>query len=233
MAQMDRSEQNRATSSPDTGKKTTVLFDVDGTLCDTNYLHTVCWHQALVETENETVPMHEIHALMGVGSDQLTKKLIGRNSDPATKAHSRLYEKHWDDVSCFDGIRPLFEAIDKRGVEIVLASSADGDELAMLKKKIGRDDLIVDSTSSKDVQTTKPEPDIFTKALEQAATTPNRAVVIGDSRWDMIAAGKAGIDAYGVLTGGIAAELLIEAGAKEVFSNLKDLAKRLDEILNK
>lgn len=207
------------------------IFDVDGTLCDTNYIHALCWHRALRQSENEIVPMAKLHSLIGIGSDQLTTKAIGRHSKAATEAHSKIYEQHWDEVTAFEAIPELFAALDKAGVKIVLASSAEGRELEMLRGTIDCEEFIASSTSNSDVEHSKPEADIFATALQTAGAPSDQAIVIGDSVWDMIAAKKAGITGYGVSTGGIAPQIVKDAGAKEVFENLKELHERLDEIL--
>src|SRR4051812_47907281 len=143
-----------------------VLFDVDGTLVDTTYLHAVCWWEALRQT-GRTVSAARIHRAIGMGSDKLLDHLLGADHDPdqaeqASAAHKSLYRTYWDRLSPLPGAADLLRACAARGLRVVLASSADPEELAMLRRILDADDVIAAATSAGDADRSKPDPDILT-----------------------------------------------------------------------
>ncbi len=125
-------------------------------------------------------------------------------------------------------MRELLTAIRKRGLRIVLASSAPQQELDILLKILDVDDLIDETTTSSDVETAKPEPDVIETALERPGGDASEAIMVGDARWDVEAAARAGVDTIGVLTGGRSETELRGAGAVAVYRDLTDLRERLD-----
>jgi len=203
-----------------------VLFDVDGTLCDTNYLHAVAWSRALREIGHE-VPMAVLHRHIGMGSDRFTDEVIGEHSEIAGDAHRQYYREMWPDVRAFADAARLLRAVAAKGATVLLASSADSDELEMLRKAIDADDAITDATSSGDADASKPAPDIFQAALDSVDMGAKDALVVGDSVWDVLAAKKAGLECVGLLSGGIAASELRQAGAIAIYDDPGDLLQNL------
>ena len=211
---------------------TGVIFDVDGTLVDTTFIHTVCWADAL-GTAGQVVPMARIHHAIGMGSDELLDHLLpdrDRSSDETViTAHLALYRQYWGRLCAFDKAADLLRACAERGHKVVLASSASTDELAALKDALDADDVIDIATSSSDADSGKPHPDILTAALEQSGLEPGSAVFVGDSVWDAEAAAKANIAFVAVTCGGTPAGELRDAGALEVWRDPAELIERLDE----
>jgi HAD superfamily hydrolase (TIGR01509 family) len=208
------------------------LFDVDGTLVDTNYLHAVTWWEALRQVGRD-VPAARIHRAIGMGSDKLLDHLLGTDrdtglSDRVTAAHLSLYATYADRLRALPGARDLLRTCADRGWRVVLASSASRDELSVLRRALDADDVIHAATSASDAGESKPEPDILGKALEAAGVSADRAVLVGDSVWDVIAAGRAGIPCIGVTCGGTSAAELREAGAVEVYDDPAALGAELD-----
>jgi phosphoglycolate phosphatase-like HAD superfamily hydrolase len=115
------------------------------------------------------------------------------------------------------------------GLQVVLATSAPEDELAVLRELLKSEDVVSAVTSSEDVGTAKPEPDIVQVALERAGVAPEQAVFVGDAVWDVIAAERAGVPAIGLLSGGFGRGELEDAGATEVFDNAADLRDHLEQ----
>jgi phosphoglycolate phosphatase-like HAD superfamily hydrolase len=113
---------------------------------------------------------------------------------------------------------------------VVLATSAPQEELEILLELINADEIIHDTTNADDVDVAKPEPDIVRVALDRAGVAPADAVFIGDSEWDIQAASRAGVRSFGVLSGGIAGDLLMQAGAERVFADPSDILDRLDDL---
>jgi HAD superfamily hydrolase (TIGR01509 family) len=210
-----------------------VLFDVDGTLVDTTYLHAVCWWEALRQHDHD-VPMAEIHRGIGMGSDKLLDHLLGESRDhdadeAMSAAHEALYGAWWERLRPMPGAADLLRAVAGRGLAVVLASSAKDHELTKLRAVVGADDVITAATSSSDAEQSKPEPDILQAALDQSDVDPAAAVFVGDAVWDVVAAGKLGIPCIGLTCGGTSAAELTAAGAVATYKDPAELLASLDE----
>ncbi|GIH19893.1 HAD family hydrolase [Rugosimonospora africana] len=210
----------------------TVLFDVDGTLVDTTYLHAVTWWQALA-AHGRPVPMARIHRAVGMGSDRLLPYLLGEEPDEElsgalTAAHASLYQPYWPQLQPLPGAGDPLRACAARGLGVVLASSASADELTALRKVLAADDVITTATSAADASTSKPAPDILQVALERSGTAASDAVFLGDSVWDVEAAGRAGVPCLAVECGGTSRAELQEAGAIAVYRDPAALCRELE-----
>lgn len=199
-----------------------VLFDIDGTLVDSNYLHVDAWSRAF-EQVGHPVEAWRIHRSIGLDSDRLLETLLGDDRDElgdrAKKLHSDLYTEMNNRLRPLPGAVDLLHALAQAGIRVVLATSAPKDELDTLTEVLDSDDALHATTSSDDVETAKPEPDIVNVALERAGVDASDALFIGDAVWDMKAAGRAGVRAIGVRTGGFGADELMDAGATDVFDD--------------
>lgn len=204
----------------------TVLFDVDGTLVDTTYLHTLAWWRALGDAGHRFA-MSAVHRLIGMGSSELLTELIGRPDDSLSDAHGRHYQRMKGEITPLPGGRRLVEAVSDRGATVVLATSAEKRDLEDLLRALKVVDRIDHVIHSADVDAAKPSGDIFTAGLDAAGCPPERAMVVGDTVWDVIAAGTAGIKSVAVETGGNAKSDLLESGALSVH---RDPAHLLDEL---
>lgn len=208
-----------------------VLFDIDGTLVDSNYLHIEAWHHAFAAV-GHPVDAWRIHRSIGMDSGKLLGTLLGDAAeslgDEAKEKHTEFYADLADRLRPIDGARELLRALTERGQTVVLATSAPQAELDRLLDvlQVGPD---VDAvTSSEDVGTAKPDPDIVEVALEKAGVPADRAVMVGDAVWDVKAASRAGVRTIGVRSGGYSAAELREAGAIAVYDDVADLLAHLD-----
>ncbi|HEU4513074.1 MAG TPA: HAD family hydrolase [Nocardioidaceae bacterium] len=208
-----------------------VLFDVDGTLLDTNYLHVLSWWQAMNDAGHPEVSMSSIHRAIGIASEGLTEHLLGEVDEKAVEAHSRRYEALRDQVRAFPHAAELVHACADRGIVPVLATSGKEDDLEWMHPAIGAEDSFAGSTTSSDVDEGKPTPDLLTGAMEKHGLDPERTVAIGDTVWDAKAAERAGIPCIALTCGGISEAELREAGAAEVYEDPRDLLDHLDESL--
>ncbi|MEV6595932.1 HAD family hydrolase [Actinoplanes sp. NPDC051346] len=209
-----------------------VLFDVDGTLVDTTYLHAVAWWEALRQ-HDEDVPMAAIHRAIGMGSDKILDHLLGEDRDTGddeamAAAHDVLYGAWWERLRPLPGAADLLRACADRGLAVVLASSAKGSELTKLRRVIDADDVITAATSSADADESKPAPDILQAALDQSGVDPRQCVFVGDAVWDVKAAAKLGIPCIGLTCGGTSAGELMAAGAVETYDDPAALLADLD-----
>ncbi|WP_418960792.1 HAD family hydrolase [Streptomyces tritici] len=215
-----------------TADRGVALFDLDGTLVDTNYLHTLTWWQALRRYGHD-VPMARIHRAIGMGSDRLLDEVLGegrrRDEDKAlSDAHGTLYATWYDVLQPLDGAAELLRAVAARGWQVVLASSASEEEVAAIRRRLDAEDVIAAATSGGDVDTTKPAPDLVEAALGTVGADPDDALFIGDTVWDVEAAGRAGVRCIALLTGGISRAELEAAGAVLVCQNPRELLRRID-----
>ncbi|UXY39092.1 HAD family hydrolase [Streptomyces albidocamelliae] len=209
------------------------LFDVDGTLVDTNHLHVVTWWEAFRQAGHD-VPMHAVHRAVGLGSTDLVAHLLGADRDTErdaelSAAHKALYGQYFDRLPALPKAGELLRRLHRDGWTVVLATSASGAELGALRRAIDADDAITDTASADDVTEGKPAPEPVEHALELAGVPASRAVFVGDTVWDMQAGSKAGVRCLGLLCGGIPRADLEEAGAEAVYADPADLLRRLAE----
>ncbi|MEB3069990.1 HAD family hydrolase [[Mycobacterium] vasticus] len=209
-----------------------VLFDVDGTLVDSNYLHVHAWQRAFAELHVD-VESWRIHRAIGMDGSVLVRRLSGDAPDGIRRRlkdlHSQYYLQSSALLSPLPGARRLLEAIAALRLPAVLATSAPEDELAVLRKVLSCDDLVAAVTSSADVDVAKPNPDIIGIALDRVGASAEHAVFVGDAVWDVRACVRAGLPSIGVLSGGISRSELETAGATAVFENVDDLLDHLDQ----
>ncbi len=203
-----------------------VLFDFDGTLVDSNYLHTLAWSQALAAA-GEWAPMNAIHRLVGMGGRQLVVELLGHPSPAAESVRGDFYKRLMDQVRPYPGAGALLRALHDSGVAVVVATSAPEGELAPLLDLLGASDAIDAVTTADDVGDAKPSPDVFLAAMEAGSVDPARALVVGDSVWDVRAAEAAGLGCVCVESGGFSRHELSEAGAVAVYRDVQQILGQL------
>jgi len=207
------------------------LLDVDGTLIDTNYQHAVAWYQAFRE-HDITLPVWRIHRAIGMGGDQLVPALAGEEvdrerGDDIRDRRADIYGKLIDEVAPLEGARELIADLLERDVAVVLASSSPEDELEHYLDLLDARTLVDAWTTKDDVERTKPDPDLVHAALEKVEE--DDAVMVGDARWDVEAAAKAGVPTICVMTGGWSRQELTQAGAAAVYESVSELREKLDE----
>jgi HAD superfamily hydrolase (TIGR01509 family) len=212
-----------------TSPRPAVLFDLDGTLLDTNYFHAVSWWYALREA-GEDIAMSRIHPLIGMGSDQLLTELLGEEREGLSDLHAKHYQPYKKDLHAFPKAAELMAEVARRGAQVVLATSSKEEDLDQLLEALGADEGVIDEIVHGDmVGSSKPAPDIFAVALEHLDLDPEQTMVVGDTRWDIEAAAKLGIDVVCVLTGGSTRRDLTDAGAVAVYEDVAELLAQLDD----
>jgi HAD superfamily hydrolase (TIGR01509 family) len=206
-----------------------VLFDVDGTLVDTNYLHVLAWRRVFLEHGEPGITSARIHRLVGMGSDELLETLFGRTRPELKPERARHFDVLKPEIRALPRAADLLRALHDRGVRVVLATSAEKSDLEALLAVLDADDAIDGVTSAGEVDAAKPAPDLFSVALEEAGTEPEATVVVGDTVWDVQAADRAGLACVAVLSGGIGRAELEDAGAVAVYDDVATLLDNLDQ----
>lgn len=213
-----------------------VISDVDGTLVDSNDAHASAWQEAFREF-GISLKWEEIRCEIGKGADQLLPRfLTPMQLFPfGTKIHKRKKEifknKHLDQVRPLPGVIPLFEWLHQNKKAIVLVTSSGAGEAQHYIRLLGIDRWVRDIITGDDVARTKPYPDLFHVALDRLQWKPSDTVVLGDTPYDALAAGKIGLATIAVLTGGFSEEPLREAGAAEIYPDLPSLLKNYESSL--
>ena len=205
-----------------------VILDVDGTLLDSVDLHALAWAEALAKFGHE-VGFSRVRSQIGKGGDKLIPVFL---SPDAQKNHGKQLEE-WRSkrfkteylplVRPFSAVPELVRRMRSAGLRVAVASSAKSDELKIYLDMAGITSLVDVSTSSDDVEQSKPSPDIFHAVLKKLKIEGREAVAIGDTPYDAIAARKANIAIIGVLSGGFSEQSLREAGCAEIHPGVATL----------
>jgi HAD superfamily hydrolase (TIGR01549 family) len=206
------------------------IFDVDGTLVDTNYHHSLAWFRAM-RRYGVTRPLWRIHRAIGMGGDKLVGAVCGQDVEDAHgDAIREAWEEEFDrligEVAAFEPAHDLLAEVKQRGFRLVLASSGKAKHVDAFLDLVGGKELADAWTTSEDADDSKPDPDLVSTALNRVGG--GSGVMVGDSTWDAIAAGKLGVPTIAVRTGGFSAGELADAGAAQVFESLADLREQLD-----
>ncbi len=209
----------------------TAILDVDGTLVDTNYQHALAWYRAF-RRYGITRPLWRIHRGIGMGGDTFVPQVGGEDVE---REHGEALREAWveefdrliGEVQPFEGARELLVELKDRGFRLVLASSGKTQHVEQFLRLIDGEQVADAYTTSDDAERSKPEPDIVQTALARVEGADG--VMVGDSVFDVVAAGKLQVPTLAVLTGGFSRQELTEAGAAAVFESLADLREHLDD----
>jgi beta-phosphoglucomutase-like phosphatase (HAD superfamily) len=210
-----------------------LIFDVDGTLVDSNDGHVRCWLEAFAHFgkhfEYDVVFEH-----IGKGGDLLVPDLLNAKEmrtlgEKIKKFRSEIYKKKYmPDVKPFPRMRELFESLRERKVKIALASSSDPGEVKYYTRLLGVEDLLDGSTSKHDAKFSKPSPEIFAAALERIGTDGAYTMTVGDTPYDVLASHRCALPIIAVLSGGFRREQLTKA--EFLFDKAEDIMRKIDEM---
>jgi HAD superfamily hydrolase (TIGR01549 family) len=210
-----------------------VLFDIDGTLVDSNYLHTIAWSRAFRQHDID-VPAWDIHRHIGMGGDRLVAAVAGdeveeRLGDDVRDRWEQEYDRIIDECRPFERAQELLATVGERGLEVVIASSSIPRHAERAMELLRAGEHADAATTSEDAEESKPDPELIDKALEKVEGS--KAFMVGDAVWDVLAANEREIPTIGLLTGGYGRAELIDAGAVAVYRDPGDLLDHLDEAL--
>lgn len=212
----------------------TVVLDVDGTLVDSNYHHTLAWWRAFRD-HGYDVPAWRIHRAVGMGGDRLVSAVAGEDverdaGDRVRDSWEKGYDAVLDEIPPLPGAKELLAALRDRGFRVALASSGIPRHTRHAVDVLDARDEAAATTTSEDAEESKPDPELLEVALGRVDA--ERAVLIGDSVWDVRSGQEAGVPVVGLLTGGFGRAELEEAGAGVVCDDLEELRHRLDDLLS-
>ncbi len=214
------------------------IFDIDGTLIDSNDFHAEAWQKALAR-KGFKIAFDKIRPQIGKGADTLlpeflTKAELEKYEDELAELRGEIFKKEYlSRVKPFPKVRELFERIKADNIKIALASSANEDEVEAYKKIADIADLVEKTTSADDAEESKPEPDIFQAAQKILGNPkPETILVVGDTPYDAEAAGKANLKTIGVLCGGFAKADLEKAGCAAIYDDPADLLVNYQKIIS-
>lgn len=209
-----------------------VLFDIDGTLIDSNDLHVRAWLEAFAD-RNLSVTPEAVHAQIGKGADLLVPALVPGAGEGLAKslgdAHGAIFKGRFlAQAQPFAGAHDLLARTRAAGRRVVLASSASQAELDHYLDLLDVRDVVFATTSIDDVETSKPAPDIFAVALERADVAAAAAMAVGDSPYDVEASAKCGVATVALRSGGFGDEALLKAGAAALYDDASALLAGFD-----
>ncbi|HZR06012.1 MAG TPA: HAD family hydrolase [Candidatus Udaeobacter sp.] len=212
------------------------IFDIDGTLVDSNELHVDSWDRAF-RRFGKKFPLEKLRTQIGKGSDQylpefLTPEEIKRFGKELDRYRSDVFRNEYlPKVRPFPKVRELFQRIRNDNKHIMLASSGKKTDTKYYIGLLKIDDLIDGYVSADDAENSKPAPDIFSASLEKlGGISPGDAVTVGDTRFDIEAAGKASLKTIAFLCGGTSESVLRDAGAIAIYRDPADFLARYDEL---
>lgn len=203
-----------------------VLFDIDGTLVDSNAAHAQSWVDTLREAGYD-VPFDVLWPMIGMGGDKVLPAAAGIEID--SELGKKLGERRWEifqrdyllSLRPTPGARDLVQRMKDDGLELIVASSAGGDELGALMDAAEVRDLFEKTTSSSDAEDSKPDPDIVQAAVRKSGFKPEELIMLGDTPYDVQAAIGAHVNLVGLLCGGWTAIEL--SGATAIYTDPADV----------
>jgi len=216
-----------------------VIFDIDGTLIDSNKAHAETFVKAF-EKFGKYVPLEELKCLIGMGADDILAKYLEQNEIKKFGEDLLEYRKgiflneYLPKIKVFPKTRELFEKLKSDNKQTALASSASEEELKRYKKLLKIDDLIEEETNADDAERAKPEPDIFLAAFDKLKNVEkDNVLIIGDTPFDVEAAVTANLRIIGVESGGWSRDKLLETGCAEVYRDIAAIFENYEKIFSK
>jgi len=213
-----------------------LLFDLDGTLIDSVYQHVLAWHEALEEL-GLSLAVWRIHRRIGMSGGLLVQalgreigqRLTSEQAQELQKRHAGAYERYQSAIQPLPGARELLQQLSRDKIPYAIATSGRPEGARSALERLGvRPEIPV--ITRQEVQRAKPDPDLFLAAAQRLNVPITRAMVVGDSVWDLLAARRAGCLGIGLLSGGYGKEELEQVGAYRVYQDPADLLNHLDEV---
>ena len=184
-----------------------VIFDIDGTLVDSNDAHARAWVRAF-QDEGLHIAFGQVRPLIGMGGDQLVPRVSGiRKDTPQFENVSERWKQHFQQgelphLKGQPGARALLLALQGQGLKLIAGTSSDAALVEDLLKIAGVQDILTRRTTASEVEASKPEPDIVQAAVKKLGLPPEEVLMVGDTPFDVESAGKAGVKTVFLRCGG-------------------------------
>lgn len=213
-----------------------VLFDLDGTLIDSNYQHVAAWAEAL-RSARIVIPLWKIHRRIGMSGKSFLKELLREmpgkiknlNLDQLESKHDSVFRRFIPRLSPLPGANDLLKHLARQRIRIAIATTGGRAQTDRLLQQLQLPKNIEIITGD-DVEKAKPSPDIFVAAAERLQVAIGDCIVVGDSTWDMLAAGRKSALGVALLSGGYGQEDLERAGAFRVYSDPSDMLMHIEQL---
>jgi len=239
MQRPERVPQRKKPAAPTSGAPVplpAVLFDLDGTLIDSNYQHVNAWAEAL-RGAGIVIPTWKIHRRIGMSGKSFVRELLreiarhpkGIDVEQLERKHDRIFRRQIRALEPLPGANELLKHLSRHRVQIAIATTSGREQTTVLLRqlKIPRSTEIV---TGDDVERAKPSPDIFMLAAQRLGVPIDDCIVVGDSAWDLLAAGRKSALGVGLLSGGYGEEELERAGAFRVYTDPADLLMHIEQL---
>jgi HAD superfamily hydrolase (TIGR01549 family) len=231
-----RRANDQPSEKPESPRRPAILFDLDGTLLDSNYEHILAWQEALRE-DGFHVPNARIHRCVGMSGGlmlqtlftELDRKISARRMERLGNLHKKRFAEKLPFIQVLPGSRELLRYLSRIGIRWAIATGGDKETVEKMIKPLhvpsGAPVITADH-----VEHAKPDPALFLEAAKRLDVPLADCIVVGDSIWDLLAARRAKALGVGLLSGGYGEAELIQAGAYRVYRNPADLLQRIAEI---
>lgn len=213
-----------------------ILFDLDGTLIDSVYEHVIAWAISL-RSAGIVVPRWKIHRRIGMSGESMLRQLLrepeayqrGAKAKPLEKKHDAAFNKAIRNIAILPGTGALLRYLSRSGIRWAIATTGNRKQAARLLRdlKVPQPNVVI---TGDDVVKAKPAPDVFVLAAKQLKVPIENCIVVGDSPWDMLAAGRRRALGVGILAGGYSKAELEEAGAFRVYSDPAEMLLHIEDL---
>ncbi|MGE5055766.1 MAG: HAD family hydrolase [Acidobacteriota bacterium] len=228
--------RSRSTQQPAGSEWPALLFDLDGTLIDSNYQHVAAWSEAL-RSAHIIIPQWKIHRRIGMSGKSFLKELLRElpkrktnpDLDELEKRHDSNFRRSIPRLRSLPGADQVLHHLARHRIRIAIATTGGQAQTSLLLKHLNLPRSI-EIVTGDDVEKAKPSPDIFVTAAERLHVAIGDCIVVGDSVWDMLAAGRKSALGVALQSGGYGVEDLERAGAFRVYSDPADMLMHLEQL---
>lgn len=236
MARRRQVENSRTPEPTNDSEQPAVLFDLDGTLIDSNYQHVASWSEVL-RSAGIVIPSWKIHRRIGMSGKSFLRELLRElpggkhnlNLEQLEKKHDAIFRRSISHLSPLPGANRLLKHLAAHKIRIAIATTGGTTQTALLLKRLQLPHG-VEIVTGEDVKKAKPSPDIFVSAAQGLGVPIGDCIVVGDSSWDMLAAGRKSALGVALLSGGYGQDDLERAGAFRVYSDPADMLMHLEQV---
>jgi len=213
-----------------------ILFDLDGTLIDSVYEHVMAWAASL-RSVGIVVPNWKIHRRIGMNGESMVRQLLRElevhhrtvNVERLEEKHDAAFKKATGELRLLPGARELLRYLSQYGIRWAIATTGDRKQTrgSLRDLEISTPAVVI---TGDDVRRAKPSPDVFVLAAKHLHVPIENCIIVGDSPWDMLAAGRRRALGVGLLSGGYSKGELEESGAFRVYADPAEMLLHIEDL---